>query len=81
VNDRAALLCTAVKTGRLSIWSRPGQSLLLELVRAERLPISRMPPKGPGLPAAEVALIRQWFAEGLPSKAASAFRRPLTSRR
>lgn len=74
MNDRAALLHGS-ENGPVVDLDHPEKSLLLEVVstRDEDL---RMPPKGEGLSAAEVALIRQWLAEGLPWEPGFAFQAP-----
>jgi hypothetical protein len=74
LNDRAALLHGS-ENGPVVVSGNPAKSLLLELVASTDRD-ERMPPKGDGLSAAEVALLRQWIAEGLPWEAGFAFKAP-----
>ena len=74
LNDRAALLHGS-ENGPVVVSGNPAKSLLLELVASTDRD-QRMPPKGDGLSAAEVALLRQWIAEGLPWEAGFAFKAP-----
>jgi len=74
MNDRAALLHGS-ENGAVIDLEKPAESLLLELVSTDDADL-RMPPKGPGLSTDEVALLRQWLAEGLPWEAGFAFQKP-----
>ena len=74
LNDRAALLHGS-ENGPVVAPGNPEKSLLLELVTSTDRD-ERMPPKGDGLSAAEVSLLRQWIAEGLPWEAGFAFKAP-----
>lgn len=74
MNDRAAILHGG-ENGKVVDFDHPEKSHLLEVVttRDEDL---RMPPKGDGLTAAEVELIRLWISEDLPWEPGFAFNTP-----
>jgi len=74
INDRAALL-KGGENGPIVDLKHPEKSHLLEVVSTKDEDL-RMPPKGPGLSAAEVGLLRQWLAEGAPWEAGFAFKAP-----
>ncbi|MFZ9838394.1 MAG: DUF1549 domain-containing protein [Opitutaceae bacterium] len=74
LNDRSALLHGS-ENGPVVAPGKPEQSLLLQLVASTDRD-ERMPPKGDGLSAAEVSLLRQWIAEGLPWEPGFAFKAP-----
>ena len=74
LNDRAALLHGS-ENGPVVAPGNPEKSLLLALVTSTDRD-ERMPPKGDSLSAAEVSLLRQWIAEGLPWEAGFAFKAP-----
>jgi hypothetical protein len=63
INDRVALL-KGGENGPIVDLKHPEKSHLLEVVSTKDEDL-RMPPKGPGLSAAEVGLLRQWLAEAL----------------
>ena len=74
LNDRSALLHGS-ENGPVVAPGNPEKSLLLELVATTDRD-QRMPPKGDGLSAAEVSLLRQWIAESLPWEPGFAFQAP-----
>jgi hypothetical protein len=74
MNDRAALLHGG-ENGTVIDFEHPDKSLLLEVVSTTNEDL-RMPPKGDGLSADEVALLKQWIAEGLPWEPGFAFQAP-----
>lgn len=74
MNDRAALMHGG-ENGAVVDLKQVEKSVLLEVVTTTDEDL-RMPPKGPGLTAAEAALLRQWIAEGLPWEAGFAFKAP-----
>ena len=74
MNDRAALLHGS-ENGPVVEPGKTEQSLLLEIVSTTDEDL-RMPPKGDGLSADEVALLKQWIAEGLPWEPGFAFQAP-----
>jgi len=74
MNDRAALLHGS-ENGPVVEPGKTEKSLLLEVVSTTDEDL-RMPPKGDGLSANEVALLKQWIAEGLPWEPGFAFQAP-----
>lgn len=74
MNDRKALMHGS-ENGPVIDLEKPEKSLLLELVTTDDKDM-RMPPKGDGLSAAEVALLRQWVVEKLPWEPGFAFKAP-----
>jgi hypothetical protein len=74
MNDRGSLM-TGGENGLVVDVNNPHASLLLEVVSTEDEEL-RMPPKGDGLTAAEVAVLKEWMAEGLPWEPGFAFKKP-----
>ncbi len=74
MNDRDALLHGS-ENGPVIDLENPAESLLLELIATDDTDM-RMPPKGDGLSAEEVALLRKWVGEKLPWEAGFAFKQP-----
>lgn len=74
MNDRGSLM-TGGENGLVVNVENPLASHLLEVVSTEDADL-RMPPKGAGLTADEVTVLRQWVQEGLPWEAGFAFKKP-----
>lgn len=74
MNNRASLL-RGSENGPVVDLAAPEKSLLLKLVTTADADL-RMPPKGKGLSAEEVTLLRQWIAEQLPWEQGFAFKAP-----
>ncbi len=74
MNDRDALLHGG-ESGPVVNLKQPEKSLLLEVVSTAEEDL-RMPPKGERLNEAEVEILRQWLAEGLPWEPGFAFQKP-----
>jgi hypothetical protein len=74
MNDRAALLHGS-ENGAVVDLVNGERSVLLEVISTHDED-RRMPPKGAGLSATEVALITEWMAAGLPWETGFAFQAP-----
>jgi len=74
MNDRAALLHGSENGAVVDLENRE-RNVLLEVISTHDED-RRMPPKGEGLSATEVALISEWLAAGLPWEAGFAFQAP-----
>ena len=74
MNDREAILAGGENGAAVDL-EKPQASALLRAVETQDEDL-RMPPKGPGLDREEVAILKQWVAEGLPWEAGFAFKKP-----
>lgn len=75
INTRADLL-EGGENGAVLVPGKPADSRLIAVVAADPDSDERMPPKGKGLDAREVDLLRRWVAEGAPWTPGFAFKAP-----
>ena len=68
MNTRAELL-KGSENGAVVVPGKPGESLMLDLMRSDD-DDEWMPPKGPRMSAAEIATLEAWIGEGMPWDAA-----------
>jgi mono/diheme cytochrome c family protein len=75
--DTAAGLTAGGNSGPGLVAGKSRQSLIVKAIRGDEEEVSKMPPEGPPLSAAEIALVARWIDEGarLPAEAATALAR------
>ncbi len=73
MNDRAALL-KGGENGPVVVPGQSAKSRLLELVESKNSD-DWMPPKGPRVPAEQIAVLKQWIDAGLPWETGFAFQK------